>query len=379
MNSLKLYMSLALALYVGIVAVAKESDTPKARQRIYNATSVILAFLAFSAWMNGGMAEFPRIFPLAVAMALTFASYATLGKRVMSYDRIMTNAGPFIVMILSLYAIIPRFEDFSRHLDIILGVTFALPLIYATPYFVGKSVDMPVALYDEAYEASRAAYRTTTPPGGADEYEYVQNVETGARCGVFSSPNRIVIAFSGSDSKLDWLRTNLDGAVDKDTGVHTGFLTAWRSIKDRVLTVAGDMIIRNGGGKAVTLLVTGHSQGGALATVSAVDIKNTLDRPMTVVTFAAPPVGDARFIKEFDAANFDAWRVFTVHDPIPKLVVGTLEHPGKSKKVVIASPGATAFTAHDISFYERKDQGKLRALCIQAMVLLLILLFFNYK
>ena len=335
--------------------------------------------------MHGGMTEYPRIFPLAIAMAVTFAAYTTFGRRVIaSYDRVMANAGPFIVTVLFLYALIPSFEHLVRHIDIIATVAFGLPLVYATPYFAGSNTSektaLPDTVYDEAYMASKAAYSKTKPAGpDITEYEYVQNVDTGARSGIFSSPNRIVIAFSGSDSKTDWLKTNMDGRVDEETGIHEGFLKAWTSIKDKVLTLAGDMLIRNGGGKNVTVLVTGHSLGGALAEVSALDILATMDRPLTVVTFGAPPIGTSKFTTTFDQQISDAWRVFTVHDPVPKLIVGTLEHPLKARKVVLAPPTATAFTAHDMIYYERQDKGSMVTIGVQAALLACILIFFNIR
>ena len=380
---MKAYLSVALVCCITYIAHIRQEDTPSARRKVLYTTSTFMAFLAWSLWVHGGRSVFPRLLPLALTSATGVAAYAAIGSHIAPFDRLMTNAAPILMAVLTLYTLIPRVEDYSRHLDIILLVTFGLPLIYAAPFIFsreGAAASIPAQLYTEAYMASAAAYRHSVPPDGVTEYEFVQNVDSGARCGIFSAPNRLIIAFSGSDSRLDWVRTNLDGTIDATTGIHEGFLSAWHSIRDRVLTLAGDMLIRNGGGKNVTILLTGHSLGGALATVSALDIQEGLDRPLTVVTFGAPPVGNAAFINAFDSAfpPTDTWRVFTIHDPIPKLIVGKLEHSMASRKVVLGSVTSTALNAHDISHYAPKPaHSSRRALVLQSSILASVIAFFS--
>ena len=48
-----------------------------------------------------------------------------------------------------------------------------------------------------------------------------------------------------------------------------------------------------------SIYVTGHSLGGAIATVAALDIRHTYDAPMKVYTFGQPRVGNALYAKYF--------------------------------------------------------------------------------
>jgi len=374
---LKTHLSASLALYIATVAYLKKDDT-RDTQRILFATASALAYLIWSIRNHGSFEAFPRILPLAIISLLGVSSYALTRKYWNTYDRIAGNVGPLYVMIITLYAIIPRYESFARHLDIILLVAFGLPLIYAAPYILGsKSSIISPSLYDEAYEASILAYRRKEPPTGV-EYEYVQNTSTGTRCLIMSSPNKISVSFSGTDSKFDWFRTNFKGVPDPETGIHSGFLDAWESIRDKVLVILGDMLIRSGGGKKTTAVISGHSLGGALAVVSANDIREVLDSvPLTIVTFGAPPVATRQFFDTF-AFSGDMYRVVTVHDPIPKLLVGGLEHPPNAHEVDVATPNTVA--SHELASYKRRGPlGQSRVLVLQSFVLAAVVAFFSIR
>jgi hypothetical protein len=69
-----------------------------------------------------------------------------------------------------------------------------------------------------------------------------------------------------------------------------------------------------------TLRLAGHSLGGALATLLALDTvaNGVFPRPV-VYTFASPAVGDKLFAGRYDAAVPDSWRIANRNDIIPHL------------------------------------------------------------
>ncbi len=69
-----------------------------------------------------------------------------------------------------------------------------------------------------------------------------------------------------------------------------------------------------------TVHLTGHSLGGALATLLALDIagNRVFDAP-TVYTFASPAVGDKKFAGTYDARVPDTWRIANPADLITHL------------------------------------------------------------
>jgi pimeloyl-ACP methyl ester carboxylesterase len=69
-----------------------------------------------------------------------------------------------------------------------------------------------------------------------------------------------------------------------------------------------------------TLTITGHSLGGSLATLLALDVvENGAFADPAVITFASPFVGDAQFARVYDAEVPNTWRIANVVDIIPKL------------------------------------------------------------
>jgi len=68
------------------------------------------------------------------------------------------------------------------------------------------------------------------------------------------------------------------------------------------------------------LFITGHSLGGALATLAAIDIAtNTTFASPTVYTFGAPRVGDPPFVKAYNCTVPIHWRIQNKFDIVPHL------------------------------------------------------------
>ena len=99
------------------------------------------------------------------------------------------------------------------------------------------------------------------------------------------------------------------------------------------------------------LLVTGHSLGGALATISSPDIaKNLPNLVPEVITFAGPAPGLPDFARTFDLTIPSCYRVANFWDLVPRLPpqppVGLFDHPGTHVNI---DPGfALAVQAHNL-------------------------------
>jgi nuclear pore complex protein Nup85 len=61
-------------------------------------------------------------------------------------------------------------------------------------------------------------------------------------------------------------------AVDKELMVHSGFLTAYDSVKVKVLRLVDQLTADASEDRPWDVYVTGHSLGGALATLCAYDL-----------------------------------------------------------------------------------------------------------
>ncbi|NEW07574.1 lipase family protein [Paenibacillus sp. SYP-B3998] len=136
---------------------------------------------------------------------------------------------------------------------------------------------------------------------------------------MLESKDTIVIAFRGSNTRSDWIsdviaRQNKFPYM-RDSGlVHRGFLSIYKSARKKIISTLSKLSPQK------KLFVTGHSLGGALATLCAVDIvANTPFESPCVYTFASPRVGNAVFAKTFDRQIATRHRIYNVNDLVPQL------------------------------------------------------------
>ncbi|XP_022155847.1 phospholipase A1-Igamma1, chloroplastic-like isoform X2 [Momordica charantia] len=113
----------------------------------------------------------------------------------------------------------------------------------------------------------------------------------------------------------------LDLYTDKDEGCGYCRLSA----REQILTEM-KRLLEKYGGEEVSITITGHSLGSALAVLSAYDIAETgLTRmgdgrvvPVCVFSFSGPRVGNVSFKERLEGLGVKVLRVVNVHDVVPK-------------------------------------------------------------
>ncbi|KAK7224485.1 hypothetical protein V2G26_012488 [Clonostachys chloroleuca] len=98
--------------------------------------------------------------------------------------------------------------------------------------------------------------------------------------------------------------------------VHTGFYDAWNEMAAAgAVTAISDAVAANRGYKVVA---TGHSLGGALASMAAASLRDT-GCPVDLYTYGAPRVGNAAFSDFLVGLPGANYRVTNLDDPIPRV------------------------------------------------------------
>ena len=170
-----------------------------------------------------------------------------------------------------------------------------------------------------AYEAAPVVSNVA---GSAWRYDSVHFLDRGdTQCFVASRDDHTILAFRGSESLGDWIGNLLLVATNEpDYGaVHLGFFEAYRRIADDVLSV----LPTNS-----PIWLTGHSLGGALASLAAAELFAT-HQITGVYTFGQPRVGGALFreLLEQRYAN-RLFRFVNHHDVVCRIPPG-YQHVGQ--------------------------------------------------
>jgi hypothetical protein len=129
------------------------------------------------------------------------------------------------------------------------------------------------------------------------------------------APGAVFLAFRGSTTRCDW-KINarvwlIPSALGGGARVHAGFSEQWSSVRERVLSELQKT-------NPTQILLTGHSLGSALATISATDVMARFpDAQVELITFGAPRCGNAEFIDKVSARVDVFTRVVNDSDFIP--------------------------------------------------------------
>ncbi|CAM9401226.1 unnamed protein product [Choristocarpus tenellus] len=143
-----------------------------------------------------------------------------------------------------------------------------------------------------------------------------------------SSPMVIEVAFAGTDvaSIRNWMDDlevfpvshYYDRKRCRACKVHMGFLATYEALQDDVLSTVTRLLKQHPG---VQVALTGHSLGGALAILCALDLKAKIRGVdlAPLYLFGAPRVGNGAFAQFTASQDFQIFRVIHNRDPVPHL------------------------------------------------------------
>lgn len=139
---------------------------------------------------------------------------------------------------------------------------------------------------------------------------------------VLEEADHIIIAFRGTSNIRDWitdaqfLRSLLVEEANGDRcEVHAGFLAAYESVIEELAAYLRKIVV---GERKV--FVTGHSLGGALAILAALELKRQKFAIAQVYTFGQPRVGNAAFKRLYEWSLGDStFRVVYQEDIVARV------------------------------------------------------------
>jgi hypothetical protein len=145
-------------------------------------------------------------------------------------------------------------------------------------------------------------------------------------------PQTVKVAIRGTQLVHEWF-DNFDfipapyGPVPGRGTVHQGFQLVYYSIRASLVG-----LVRQHAAGRNNLLLTGHSLGGALCALAAVDLMNDAAKDLSpvVYTWAEPRVGHDDFVTFYDTHINVCYRIVNVWDVVPHLPpdIADYEHEG---------------------------------------------------
>lgn len=132
---------------------------------------------------------------------------------------------------------------------------------------------------------------------GYPNFHFIDHVPSATQAFVMANDKAIVVAFRGTTCIDDWMTNKRIFQVRGFGGtVHRGFFQASKAVWFEL-----NQKIKEFQNNYQPILVTGHSLGGALATLSAARMHEEGMAIAALYTFGSPRVGDVSFSKKFNA------------------------------------------------------------------------------
>lgn len=196
---------------------------------------------------------------------------------------------------------------------------------FTREFFLGKKYNtqnaLSMALASELAYSGEDQIKQCAMAWGYQSCHFVE-IQKGRRidtqCLVLSDDNHVVVAFRGSDNIADWL-ANFSAVTDagplEGSKAHEGFQDALFPAVIKLTT-----ILDRCESHSKRLWLTGHSLGGALASLYAGMLIENNYSIYGLYTFASPRPGDSRFAEQLNASvKGPHYRVVNSGDLVPHL------------------------------------------------------------
>ena len=169
---------------------------------------------------------------------------------------------------------------------------------------------------DLAYNSAKEIRQTAMNKWNLDRFNFISRKDS--QCFIVSNKNMIIISFRGTEKdETGDIFTDLDMSQSDAYGgkVHQGFMDAYRQLKSPLMAKIKEHRTHN-----QPIWLTGHSLGGALAVIAAMDLSEKKFSVKGVYTFGQPRVGDAAFTSSYDKRfQGKSFRFVNKDDQVPEL------------------------------------------------------------
>ncbi|RMZ52406.1 hypothetical protein APUTEX25_000681 [Auxenochlorella protothecoides] len=176
-------------------------------------------------------------------------------------------------------------------------------------------------IYDlESVVGGLATLETATSLYSQHSHELLWDLETDTKAVVAWGTSHVVVAFAGTSSMANVL-TNLKVKAGRRRGFYLAYTKNDYNLK--LMTKLLDIKASSSNPDTLTFLFTGHSLGGALATLAAHEfVQRSPKNPLITYTYGAPRVGTRSWANEYNTLIRDHFAIICDQDPVPRVPKG---------------------------------------------------------
>ncbi|MBS3028211.1 MAG: lipase family protein [Dolichospermum sp. DET50] len=209
--------------------------------------------------------------------------------------------------------------------------------------FYSEGFDLDIALelgqlinnaYQQYEQRDNDSQSQTWQPDGytiRTTFKSKQNEDTVPFGFVAEKNSNVYIIFRGTRTASEWTdnaeinQTESQSIADwGESKTTAGFNDIYSELSPNIISDLKDLKKISAQKK---IFVSGHSLGGALATLCVADIltkTNFKSTDLELYTFASPRTGNIEFATEFLSRKIYSWRIFNTEDIVPYLPLATL-------------------------------------------------------
>ena len=194
-----------------------------------------------------------------------------------------------------------------------------------------NNINHPI-VNNELYFDIMKDFASSSPKGKVYKFYNIYSSDLQVGITISEINKRICIIFRGTESKLDWLYdlSVLKTHLHDNIYVHSGFYKqlhhefTYNHLKIDLLWLINEY-------PNYDIYISGHSLGGALATLFGYEISFDIDKKINIISFASPRVGNYEFKKSFEnKINLNHYRISNDQDIGTAVPIINYYHVGKN-------------------------------------------------
>ncbi|KAL8778747.1 MAG: hypothetical protein Q9213_007260, partial [Squamulea squamosa] len=230
---------------------------------------------------------------------------------------------------------------------------FAIFLTFSVPTNAASPGD-PINFFDRLPFGTAGPFLITD--NLFNTFQLISQYAAAAYCPAKNDSPDTLLTCSSGNWKTDWdlVRVSIDFC--DECHIHRGFKNSWHEVKHAVMENMKKAVKRH---PSYRIIVTGHSLGGAIATIAAAELRRIDDhfaRETELYTFGSPRIANKEAARWLSEQSPYSWRITNENDLVPRLPPREIGYHHMEPEYWISANG-THSRVEDVVWSNREDSS----------------------